>query len=194
MKKSIIIIAAICIANFVFAQDEIRKEYKNAIAWHISGFTPIQNTAIVGGIIGNVFSSLFGLGSTSGPTSHPQYSLSYSRKMTNVVTLDIIAAKQQLLTDTDAAISQSSFLIKTDMIWLPTKRINLYSGTGIGLSQIKAKNGNIQIAELPEKPEILKCSYHITALGFETKGRVSFFAELGVGALGILNSGINVRF
>ena len=206
MKKSIIIIAAICIANFVFAQD-VKNTPQNSIGIRVGTLTAFQNhDAFTTWLSNPISKGLLGKKRESSPTF--QYGASYGFDVSKKVSISVIGTYQEIKgygienafsiegnpTGTRkfdlSAEKQTSIIGKIDFNFVDNENIILYSGIGAGVG--------IYEGEFFLSPDLNKKYqrpiFHITALGIKTKGKVSFFAELGVGALGILNAGMNVRF
>ena len=94
MKKSIIIIAAICIANFVFAQD-VKNTPKNSIGVRVGTLTAFQNHDAIFTALANPFSQgLMGKKRESSPTF--QYGASYGFDVSKKVTISVIGAYQEI--------------------------------------------------------------------------------------------------
>ena len=206
MKKSIIIIVAICIANFVFAQD-VKNTPQNSIGVRVGTLTAFQNHDAFTTWLANPFSQgLMGKKRQSSPTF--QYGASYGFDVSKKVTISVIGAYQEIkgygVENTYSnegnpigtrkfdlsAEKQTSIVGKIDFNFVNNENIILYSGIGAGVGIYEGEFFlNSDLNEKYQRPV-----FHITALGIKTKGKVSFFGELGVGALGILNVGMNVRF
>ena len=199
MKKSIIIIAAICIANFVFAQD-VKNTPKNSIGVRVGTITAFENHEdLENGIVnaGTAFFSVFS-GNIESYTTEvtPQIGLNYSLELSKKRTLDVVVAYQKSSTYLGTTLysdqNQLSIMGKMNLVWFDGKNADWYSGAGLGLG-VYNKSVYSGYAANPNFSES-RAIFHATALGFKTKGKVSVFGELGLGALGMLNGGMNVSF
>jgi hypothetical protein len=210
MKKSIIIIAAICITNFVFAQDT-KKAPQHSLGARIATLTALQNQSIIGNAIANPFLAIFsGVQITDKATA--QYGLSYGFDASELITINITGARQEVksyrvenssLNDypytakTETLIStikQTSIVGKVDFNYINSKNVTCYSGIGVGLGLYEIKSANNPFIITLDDTKKQRPIFHIAAFGIKTKGKVSFFSEFGIGALGMLSAGINVRF
>ena len=199
MKKSIIIIAAICIANFVFAQD-VKNTPKNSIGMRIGTVTAFENHEdLENGVVNFItlpLSALSGNLQSYSTKVTPQIGLNYGLELSKKRTLNILFAYQKSSTYLGTTLyseqNQLSIMGKMDLVWFDGKSADWYSGAGLGIGAYNKSvySGYTANSDGSESRAI----FHATALGFKTKGKVSIFGELGLGALGMLNGGMNVRF
>jgi opacity protein-like surface antigen len=208
MKKSIIVIAAICITNFVLAQD-IKKNRKSSINFRTAFSTALDTKQSIienhlqKDLLGNRFATEIKNGLSL------QYALSYGFDISNFLTVTIVGAHQKVksytvqtlvdglfdfnpqITSVHIATSKQTTIIgKIDFNYMNDSAFSCYSGFGVGVGQFERKG--LTNSSIDKKKQDL--IYHLTILGIKTKGKIGFSIEVGSGALGLLSAGVNARF
>jgi hypothetical protein len=192
MKKSIVFIV---VAIHIFTITTLSAQ-KDAIGVRVGYATALQNhNAIPDLLFGHIVES-----TKFSQTATPQVAVTFSTALSKNVDLTLMASHQKVTLEYTGfgetikspyrTIEQYNFMAKADWKWLENDYRTIYSGAGIGYTNVNIKENGLFGTAL-ERDRIIG---HITLVGVSTKRKTSAYAELGLGAMGIISAGLKRSF